>query len=67
MGCVFDHEHSPKVVQDGPKVFPDRSRIDPKRIKKLENLVRDRAQNDLRLTPELPQDAAEPPTDHQNM
>ena len=49
MGGVFDHEKCPKVVQDGPKVLPDRSWIDPTKVNKLENLVRDRAQNDLCL------------------
>ena len=64
MGCVFDHGNLPKVVQDGPKVLPDRSWIDPKNVKKLDNLVRDRAQNDLWLTSELPRVTLKIPTEH---
>jgi len=64
MGCAFDHGNRPKVVQGGPKVLPDRSWIDPTNVKKLENLVRDRAQNDLWLTPELPRVTLKNPTEH---
>ena len=64
MGGVFDHGNRPKVVQDCPKVLPDRSWIDAKNVKKLENLVRDRARNDLWLTPELPRVTLKTPTAH---
>ena len=53
-----------KIDQDSPKVLPDRSWIDPKNVKELENLVRDRAQNDLWLTPELPRVTLQIPTEH---
>ena len=53
-----------KVVQDCPKVLPNRSWIDPQNVKKLENLVRDRAQNDLWLTQELPRVTLKNPTEH---